>query len=83
MYRYSNDQYPCVVELEIVKMNTKAEAGARFFITPCLTWMASPPLLKCIDLNQIKIIPTVLALTLLGMARYIARNMGNVYLLIN
>ncbi|MDM8544072.1 methylenetetrahydrofolate reductase [Desulfococcaceae bacterium HSG9] len=69
------------VELEIEEMNTKAEAGARFFITPPLFDMAGiAPFLKRIDLNQIKIIPTVLLLKSLGMARYIARNMDNVYL---
>jgi 5,10-methylenetetrahydrofolate reductase len=69
------------VELEIEEMNTKAEAGTRFFITPPLFDMSGiAPLLKRIDLNQIKIIPTVLLLKSLGMARYIARNMDNVYL---
>ena len=69
------------IELEIEEMNTKAEAGARFFITPPLFDMAGiAPLLKRIDMNQIKIIPTVLLLKSLGMARYIARNMDSVYL---
>jgi len=69
------------IELEIEEMNTKAEAGARFFITPPLFDISGiAPLLKRIDLNQIKIIPTVLLLKSLGMARYISRNVDSVYL---
>ncbi len=69
------------VELEIEAINAKAEAGATFFITPPLFDMTGiAPVLKRIDLDQIKIIPTVLLLKSLGMARYIARNMNNVHL---
>lgn len=69
------------VELEIEAINAKAEAGALFFITPPLFDMTGiAPVLKRIDLDQVKVIPTVLLLKSLGMARYMARNMNNVHL---
>lgn len=68
-------------ELEIEAIQVKAEAGACFFVTPPIFDLTGlTPILKRIDLDRIKIIPTVLLLKSLGMARYIARNMHNVYL---
>jgi 5,10-methylenetetrahydrofolate reductase len=68
-------------ELELEEMNKKIEAGARFFITPPLFDIeAIAPFLKRVNRQTTTIIPTVLLLKSLGMARYIARNMPDVYI---
>jgi 5,10-methylenetetrahydrofolate reductase len=68
-------------ELELDEMNQKIEAGAKFFITPPLFDIAAiTPFLKRMDRQKTIIIPTVLLLKSLGMARYIARNMQDVYI---
>jgi len=68
-------------ELEVDAVNRKAEAGAVFFITPPLFDLAAiKPFLKRIDSEKIKIIPTVLLLKSLGMARYMAKNIKHVYI---
>jgi 5,10-methylenetetrahydrofolate reductase len=66
-------------ERELVEMRKKVEAGVRFFITP-----------PVFDLNalegfrqrarelEVHLIPTVLLLKSLGMARYLDRHMANV-----
>jgi 5,10-methylenetetrahydrofolate reductase len=67
-------------ELELEEMNKKIEAGASFFITPPLFDVASlNPFMKRVDRNKTIIVPTVLLLKSLGMARYIARNMPDVH----
>ena len=61
-------------ELELEEMNKKIEAGASFFITPPLFDVESlKPFMKRADRQKTIIIPTVLLLKSLGMARYIAR----------
>jgi methylenetetrahydrofolate reductase (NADPH) len=68
-------------ELELDEMNKKIEAGAQFFISPPLFDLSSiEPFLKRVDLNKTTIIPTVLLLKSLGMARYMARNVDHVYI---
>ena len=68
-------------ELEIEEMNKKIEAGAQFFISPPLFDLSAiRPFMKRVEQNKIKIIPTVLLLKSLGMARYIMRNVDNVYI---
>ncbi|TES89720.1 MAG: methylenetetrahydrofolate reductase [Desulfobacteraceae bacterium] len=68
-------------ELEFEGMNKKIEAGAQFFITPPLFDLSAiQPFLKRVDLNQTKIIPTVLLLKSLGMVRYMARNVDHVFI---
>jgi 5,10-methylenetetrahydrofolate reductase len=68
-------------ELELEEMNKKIEAGASFFITPPLFDMtAIEPFLKRVDRQKAIIVPTVLLLKSLGMARYISRNMEAVYI---
>lgn len=68
-------------ELELAELKKKIEAGAKFFITPPLFDIAAiTPFLKRVDTRQTIIIPTVLLLKSLGMARYIARNMPDVYI---
>ena len=68
-------------ELELEEMNKKMQAGASFFITPPVFDVASlKPFMKRVDRNKTIVIPTVLLLKSLGMARYIARNMQDVYI---
>ena len=69
------------LELELEEMKKKAAAGASFFITPPVFDIASiVPFLKKAESLQIKIIPTVLLLKSLGMARYMARNMEHIFI---
>jgi 5,10-methylenetetrahydrofolate reductase len=68
-------------ELEIEEMNKKIEAGVEFFISPPLFDLSAiQPFMKRVDIQKTKIIPTVLLLKSLGMARYIMRNVDNVYI---
>jgi len=68
-------------ELELEEMNKKIEAGAQFFISPPLFDLSAiEPFLKRVDLDKTTIIPTVLLLKSLGMARYMARNVDHVYI---
>ncbi len=76
---------PCLkgqaLELELEKMNRRIEAGARFFITPPIFDLtAMEPFLTRIDHRKTHIIPTVLLLKSLGMARYIERNQKHIRL---
>ncbi len=67
-------------EQELEEMNKKIDAGAEFFITPPLFDLSAiQPFLKRVDFGKVKIVPTVLLLKSLGMARYMARNMDNVF----
>jgi 5,10-methylenetetrahydrofolate reductase len=67
-------------ELVIEKMNKEIEAGAQFFISPPLFDLSAiEPFTKRVDIKKAKIIPTVLLLKSLGMARYIMRNVEDVY----
>ena len=60
-------------------MKKKAAAGARFFITPpVFDPVAVTPFLKKAQALQVAVIPTVLLLKSLGMARYMAKNMGHI-----
>ena len=69
------------LELEITELNKKTDAGVKFFLTPPLFDISSiEPFLKRIDRSKTIIIPTVLLLKSVGMARYIDRNVNNVYL---
>jgi 5,10-methylenetetrahydrofolate reductase len=68
-------------ELVLEEMNKKMEAGTRFFITPPLFDLSAiEPFIKRVDLKQVNIIPTVLLLKSLGMARYMARNVDHIYI---
>jgi 5,10-methylenetetrahydrofolate reductase len=67
-------------ELVIEEMNKEIEAGVQFFISPPLFDLpAIEPFTKRVDIKKAKIIPTVLLLKSLGMARYIMRNVEDVY----
>ena len=68
-------------ELEIEERTKKIEAGVQFFISPPLFDLSAiHPFMKRVDIQKTKIIPTVLLLKSLGMARYIMRNVDNVYI---
>jgi len=69
------------LELEVEEMNKKIDAGTTFFVTPPLFDISSiEPFIKRVDRNKAVIIPTVLLLKSVGMARYIDRNLDNVHL---
>ncbi|OQX25577.1 MAG: 5,10-methylenetetrahydrofolate reductase [Desulfobacteraceae bacterium IS3] len=66
-----------VLEAELEKMHSHIAAGATFFVTPPVFDIgAIAPFLKKADRK--KVIPTVLLLKSVGMARYIDRNVPNV-----
>jgi 5,10-methylenetetrahydrofolate reductase len=68
-------------DLEVEEMLKRFEAGARFFITPPLFDTAAlEPFLKRVKFPGIVILPTVLLLKSLGMARYISRNMPHIFI---
>ncbi len=68
-------------ELVIEEMNKEIEEGVQFFISPPLFDLSAiEPFMKKVDLKKTKIIPTVLLLKSLGMARYIMRNLPHVYI---
>ncbi len=68
-------------ELLLEEMNKRIDAGAQFFISPPLFDLSNiQPFLKRVDPEKAKIIPTVLLLKSLGMARYMARNVDNVFI---
>jgi len=68
-------------ELIREEMDQKRDAGAQFFITPPLFDISTiKPFLKRADGTKSKIIPTVLLLKSLGMARYISRNVNNTFI---
>jgi 5,10-methylenetetrahydrofolate reductase len=60
-------------------MKKKITAGTQFFVTPPLFDVAAiDPFLKRVDRSKAIVIPTVMLLKSLGMARYIERNMKDV-----
>jgi methylenetetrahydrofolate reductase (NADPH) len=68
-------------EMEVEEMMKKVEAGARFLITsPVFDPSLLEPYKKKIDLRKVAIIPTVMLLKSLGMARYIVRNLPHLHI---
>jgi 5,10-methylenetetrahydrofolate reductase len=68
-------------EIELEEINRRSEAGARFFVTPPLfDPQLIKPFLQRIDPQRTILIPTVLLLKSLGMARYMERNMPHIFL---
>ncbi len=66
-------------EAELERMKKMMDAGVRFFITqPLFEFTMTQPFFKTADKYGAKIIPTVLLLKSLGMARYMARNVNYV-----
>ena len=69
------------LEMELKEMNKKIKAGVSFFITPPLFDISSmKSFLSRVDLSKTQIIPTVLLLKSVGMARYMARNVDHVHI---
>ena len=70
------------LEVELEELKKKMETGVRFFVTPPLFDLASiEPFLKRVDQEgETKIIPTVLLLKSVGMARYIDRHQDQVHI---
>ena len=69
------------LEMELKEMNKKIKAGVSFFITPPLFDISSmKSFLSRVDLSKTQIIPTVLLLKSVGMARYMARNIDHVHI---
>ncbi len=65
--------------LELDVMKKKLEAGTGFFITqPVFDVAGIQPFLERVDLSKTRIIPTVLLLKSVGMAKYIERHMDNI-----
>jgi methylenetetrahydrofolate reductase (NADPH) len=69
------------LEKEMEEINKKIDAGVRFLITsPVFDLQAIEPFLKKAAKTQARIIPTVLLLKSMGMARYIQQNMKHIRL---
>jgi 5,10-methylenetetrahydrofolate reductase len=67
------------LSLELDIMKKKIESGTGFFITPPVFDVAGiQPFLERVDLSKTRIIPTVLLLKSVGMAKYIERHMDNI-----
>jgi 5,10-methylenetetrahydrofolate reductase len=74
----ARDKSPELIKEELQQ---KQDAGAEFFITPPLFELSAiEPFLKRIDRQEARIVPTVLLLKSLGMARYISRNVANTFI---
>lgn len=67
------------LDAELQDLQTKVDAGVTFVITPPVFDLSSLESLKQkVDSRNVKIIPTVLLLKSIGMARYIARNVPHI-----
>lgn len=68
-------------EMEVEEMMKRTVAGARFFISsPIFDLKLLEPYQKRIDPRKMALIPTVMLLKSLGMARYIARNLPHIHI---
>jgi methylenetetrahydrofolate reductase (NADH) len=68
-------------EKELDRMKQLIDLGVKFFITqPLFEFDMTQAFVKIAQKNDVKIIPTVLLLKSLGMARYMARNMDSLNL---
>ncbi|OGP50933.1 MAG: 5,10-methylenetetrahydrofolate reductase [Deltaproteobacteria bacterium RBG_13_43_22] len=68
-------------EVEMEEMMKRVEAGARFLITsPIFDPSLLDPYKKRIDLRKVAVIPTVMLLKSLGMARYLVRNLPHLHI---
>ncbi|MBI9088473.1 MAG: methylenetetrahydrofolate reductase [Desulfobacterium sp.] len=68
-------------EKELDRMKRMIDLGVRYFITqPLFEFSMTEPFLRTAMKNGVTIIPTVLLLKSLGMARYMARNVSHVTL---
>jgi 5,10-methylenetetrahydrofolate reductase len=70
-----------LLDQEIKDFEAKLEAGVTYFITPALFDLdAVAPFLEATNAHRFKLIPSVLLLKSLGMARYIARNIEHIHI---
>jgi 5,10-methylenetetrahydrofolate reductase len=68
-------------ELEVEELQRRSAAGVRFFVTPpVFDPELIKPFLQRVDPRRTVLVPTVLLLKSLGMARYIERNMPHIFL---
>jgi methylenetetrahydrofolate reductase (NADPH) len=68
-------------EMEVEEMMKRVDVGARFLVTsPVFDLTLLEPYKKRIDLQKVAIIPTVMLLKSLGMARYMARNLPHIHI---
>lgn len=68
------------LEAELDRVKQEMEAGVGFFVTsPIFDPNVVEPFLEKFDLGQAKIIPKIMLLKSIGMARYIQRNMPHIY----
>ena len=66
---------------ELAEMNRRAEAGAGFFVTtPIFDLEAIGDFARQVDVRRQTVVPTVMLLKSIGMARYIQRNMGHIHI---
>ncbi len=69
------------LDAELDQMHCRAEAGAGFFVTtPVFDLESIGPFTARADIRRLNLVPTVMLLKSLGMARYIQRNMGHIHL---
>jgi 5,10-methylenetetrahydrofolate reductase len=68
-------------EIEVEELQRRTDAGARFFVTPPIfDPELIKPFLQRINPQRTILVPTVLLLKSLGMARYMERNMPHIFL---
>lgn len=68
-------------EKELDRMKQMIDLNVKFFVTqPLFEFEMTRPFVKLAEKNNVKVIPTVLLLKSLGMARYMARNMDSLNL---
>lgn len=69
------------LDQEVKDFQAKLDAGVTYFITPALFELESiAPFLEAASAHRFKLIPSVLLLKSLGMARYIARNIQHIHI---
>jgi 5,10-methylenetetrahydrofolate reductase len=69
------------LEIEVEEIDRMAAAGARFLITPPIFDLEQVrPVMRRVDPTRAAVVPTVLLLKSLGMARYMERNMPHLYI---
>ncbi len=68
-------------ELELEEIRKKVDAGVEFFITPPLFDLQDLKTFQAkLDTKKVHIMPTVVLLKSLGMARYMSRNMEHIHI---
>ncbi len=68
-------------EMEVEEILKKVEAGAKFFVTtPIFDPGLLEPYKKRLDFRKVVLIPSVMLLKSLGMARYIMSNLPHIYI---